>query len=198
MHVSTSVKGSTGANERMRLLLQKNIEHLGTIGEIVDVANGYARNYLVPQGLAAELTKDNLHRFESMKRRLIAEEEENKTKQQVVAKEIEKAACTIIANATEEGHLYGSVTARDVAAQLASENLAIDPKCILLEEPIKELGIYKVKVRLHAEVETSIKVWVVKGDGGVGSAPMADHSELDDDELSGADLGDVDDDDDGL
>lgn len=148
----------------MKLLLQKNIEHLGKIGDIVDVRPGYARNYLLPQGLAAELTKDNLHRFESMKRRLIAQEEENKAKQIVLAREIEKASCTIIANATEEGHLYGSVTERDIAAQLASEDLAVDPRWIILEEPIREMGIYKVKVRLHPEVETTIKVWVVKGD----------------------------------
>jgi large subunit ribosomal protein L9 len=154
----------------MKLLLQKNIEHLGAIGDIVEVPMGYARNYLIPYGFAAELTKDNIHRFESMKRRLIALEEENKAKQQVLAKEIEKASCTIIANATEEGHLYGSVTARDIAAQLATEHLAIDPKCILLEEPIKELGIYKVKVRLHPEVETAIKVWVVKGDDSATGA----------------------------
>jgi large subunit ribosomal protein L9 len=167
----------------MKLLLQKNIDHLGRIGDVVNVSTGYARNYLLPQGLAAELTKDNLHRFESMKRRLIALEEENKAKQQVLAKEIEKASCTIIANATEEGHLYGSVTARDVAAQLASEDLAVEPKCILLDEPIKELGIYKVKVRLHPEVETTLKVWVVKGDQAAGAtAGLADEGPVSDEE----------------
>ncbi len=166
----------------MKLLLQKNIDHLGKIGDIVDVATGYARNYLVPQGYGAELTKDNLHRFESMKRRLIAQEEENKAKQQVLAKEIEKASCTIIANATEEGHLYGSVTPRDVSAQLASENLDVDPKCIQLDEPIKELGIYKVKVRLHPEVETTLKVWVVKGDDS--AMPPPSDLEAEDDGLA--------------
>ena len=155
----------------MKLLLQKNIEHLGTIGDIVEVKNGFARNYLIPKGFAAELTKDNLHRFESMKRRLIAQEEENKAKLQVLAKEIEKANCTIIANATEEGHLYGSVTGREIAAQLVTEEIHIDPKCVQLEEAIKELGIYKVKVRLHPEVETTMKVWVVKGDESAGGPP---------------------------
>lgn len=148
----------------MKLLLQRNVEKLGTIGDIVVVADGYGRNYLLPEGLAVELSPDNLNRFESMKRRLIALEQETKEKFQVLAKEIEKASCTIIAHSTEEGHLYGSVGPRDIARQLASENLDVDPKCVLLDEPIKELGIYKVRVRLHAEVECELKVWVVKGD----------------------------------
>lgn len=152
----------------MKLLLQKNIHPLGQIGDVVSVASGYARNYLLPEGLAVELTKDNINRFESMKRRLIAQEEETKQKFQMLAKELEKASCTIIANSTEEGHLYGSVTARDVANQLHSEGLSVDPKAILLDSPIKELGIYKVRVRLHSEVECKTKVWVVKGDESTG------------------------------
>ena len=148
----------------MKLLLQRNVTNVGKIGDIVTVADGYGRNYLLPQGLAVVLTKDNLNRFESMKRRLIALEQESKEKFQVLAKELEKASCTIIANSSEEGHLYGSVAARDIAQQFASEGMEIDPKCILLDQPIKELGIYKVRIRLHPEVECEAKVWVVKGD----------------------------------
>jgi len=158
----------------MKLLLQKNINPLGQIGDVVEVASGYARNYLLPQGLGVELTKDNIHRFESMKRRLIAQEEETKAKFQVLAKELERASCTIIANSTEEGHLYGSVTARDIASQLHSEGLSVDPKTIELDTPIKELGIYKVRIRLHAEVECKTKVWVVKGDENSGLPVMSD------------------------
>ncbi len=148
----------------MKLLLQRNVDHLGKLGEVVDVADGYGRNYLLPEGLAVEVTKDNLHRFEVMKRRLIAEEQETIQKLQLLAEELEKASCTIIANSTEEGHLYGSVTARDIAQNFLNENLEVDPRCILLDEPIKRLGIYKVRVRLHSEVECEAKVWVVKGD----------------------------------
>ena len=147
----------------MKLLLQRNVDKLGTIGDVVDVADGYGRNYLLPYGLAVELSPDNLNRFESMKRRLIAMEQETKDKFQLLAKELEKASCTIIANSTEEGHLYGSVPPRDIARQLSLEGLEVDPKCILLDPPIKELGIYKVKIRLHSEVECEAKVWVVKG-----------------------------------
>ncbi len=157
----------------MKLLLQRNVENLGKLGEIVTVADGYGRNFLLPRKYAVELTKDNLHRFEVMKRRLIAMEKETIQKFQLLAKELEKASCTIIANSTEEGHLYGSVAARDIAQNFASEGLELDPKCILLEEPIKKLGIYKVRIRFHDEVECEAKVWVVKGDDDEGRRKSA-------------------------
>jgi large subunit ribosomal protein L9 len=148
----------------MKLLLQRNIEKLGNIGDIVEVAAGYGRNYLLPQGFAVEVTADNVNRFEGMRRRLIALEQETKSKFEVLAKEIAKTSCTVVTNASEEGHLYGSVSARDIAAQFAAEDIAVEPKSILLAEPIKELGIYMVRVRLHPDVECEAKVWVVKGD----------------------------------
>ncbi len=161
----------------MKLLLQRNIDKLGKIGDVVNVAPGYGRNFLLPQGLAVEITPDNLHRFESMKRKLLAIEEENQAKFQVLAEEISKASCTIIANASEEGHLYGSVTARDIAEQYAAEGLEVDAKAILLDEPIKEMGIYEVKFRLHPEVEFEAKVWVVKGDDAGGAVMPEEASE---------------------
>ena len=162
----------------MKILLQRNIEKVGNIGDIVDVAPGYGRNYLLPQGLAVEVTKDNLNRFEGMKRRLLAIERETKGKFQALAKELEKASCTIIANASEEGRLYGSVMARDVAQQYANDGLQIDPKWVLLDDPIKELGIYKVRIRLHPDVECMAKVWVVKGDESqAGGEPPGEATE---------------------
>ena len=162
----------------MKLLLQRNIEKLGNIGDIVEVAAGYGRNYLLPQGLAVEVTADNVNRFEGMRRRLIALEQETKEKFEVLAKEIEKASCTVVTNASEEGHLYGSVSARDIAAQIAAEDIEVEPKSILLPEPIKELGIYMVRVRLHPDVECEAKVWVVKGDESqVGSMDFLNEDE---------------------
>ncbi len=158
----------------MKLLLQRNVDKLGTIGDIVKVASGYGRNYLLPNALAVELTKDNLHRFESMKRKLIAMEQETKEKFQLLAKEIEKADCTIAANSSEEGHLYGSVTARDISKQLAEGGIDVDPKCILLDNPIKEMDTYKVKIRLHPDVECELKVWVVKSGEIQGASSKAD------------------------
>ena len=148
----------------MQVILKEDVPNLGRSGDVVNVKPGYGRNYLLPQGFAVELTPDNINRFETMKRRLIAIEQETKEKQIVLAKELEKASCTIIANLSEEGHLYGSVAARDIAAQLAGDGVQVDQKSILLDQPIKELGIYMVKVRLHPEVECQLKVWVVKGD----------------------------------
>ena len=148
----------------MKLLLQRNIEKLGNIGDVVHVPPGYGRNYLLPKGLAVEVTADNINRFEGMKRRLIALEQETKEKFELLAKEIEGASCTVVTNASEEGHLYGSVTARDIAAQFVAEDIKVEPKSIVLSEPIKELGIYMVTIRLHPEVECEAKVWVVKGD----------------------------------
>ena len=169
----------------MKLLLQRNIEKLGNIGDIVEVAAGYGRNYLLPQGFAVEVTADNVNRFEGMRRRLIALEQETKEKFEVLAKEIEKASCTVVTNASEEGHLYGSVSARDISAQFAAEDIEIEPKSILLAEPIKELGIYMVRIRLHPDVECEAKVWVVKGDESqVGSMDFLNEDEEADDDDS--------------
>lgn len=164
----------------MKLLLQRNVDKLGNIGDIVKVAPGYGRNYLLPRGLGVELTQDNLNRFESMKRKLIAMEQETKEKFQLLAKEIEKADCTIIANSSEEGHLYGSVTGRDIAKQLAEGGIEIDTKCVMLENPIKEMGTYKIKIRLHSDVECEVKVWVVKG-GEIPEAAKKAQEEDDED-----------------
>ncbi len=173
----------------MKLLLQRNIEKLGNIGDIVDVPPGYGRNYLLPKGLAVEVTADNINRFEGMKRRLIAIEQETKEKFELLAKEIEGASCTVVTNASEEGHLYGSVTARDIATQFVAEDIEVEPKAIVLPEPIKELGIYMVTIKLHPEVECEAKVWVVKGDESqVGSM---DFLEEDDEEASDADEADA-------
>ncbi len=158
----------------MKLLLKKNVTSLGGLGEIVEVASGFGRNYLIPQGYAIEVTKSNLQWFEAQKRRLIALEEETKAKLQLVADELEGASCTIIARATEEGHLFGSVSPRDIAQHFSQDNIDVDPKTVLLDKPIKELGIYKVRVRLHPDVEAEVKVWVVKGDGGSMSLEEAE------------------------
>lgn len=148
----------------MKLLLKRSVSNLGSPGDIVNVARGFARNYLIPQDLAMEVTQANLQWFEAQKRRLIQQEEETKGTLRLLAEELEGASCTIIARATEEGHLFGSVSPRDIANHFAQERIEIDPKTIQLEKPIKELGIYKVHVVLHPEIVAEVKVWVVKGD----------------------------------
>ncbi|MEM7165243.1 MAG: 50S ribosomal protein L9 [Planctomycetota bacterium] len=148
----------------MKLLLKRSVANLGSPGDIVDVARGYGRNYLVPQGIALEVTQANLQWFEAQRRRLIQQEEDSKDKLRLLAQELEGASCTIIARATEEGHLFGSVSPRDIAAHFAQDGVEIDPKTVHLEKPIKELGIYKVDIKLHSDISAEVKVWVVKGD----------------------------------
>jgi large subunit ribosomal protein L9 len=153
----------TGA-KAMKLFLKKNIKQLGEIGEVIDVKTGYARNFLIPQGIGVEVGQANLQWIGAQKRRLELEETVRNAEMRGLADQINGASCTVIARATEEGHLFGSVTVENISEQLAGEGIELDSKLIELEKPIKELGIYNLNVRIHADVESVIKVWVVKAD----------------------------------
>ena len=154
----------------MKLFLKKNIKELGEIGEVIDVKTGYARNFLIPQGIGVEVGQANLQWIDAQKRRLVVEETERNAEMKDLADRINGASCTVIARATEEGHLFGSVTVENISEQLAGDGIELDPKLIVLEKPIKELGIYNLKTRIHSEVESIIKVWVVKADEEDGAA----------------------------
>ncbi|OUU19613.1 MAG: 50S ribosomal protein L9 [Planctomycetia bacterium TMED53] len=148
----------------MKLFLTKDVPNLGALGDVVTVKPGYARNFLIPRGLGVELARANLQWIEGQKKRLEAQEAERLANLQSLAESINGASCTLIARATEEGHLFGSVTANNISDQLAGDGIQVDPSTIDLDKPIKELGIYNLSVNLHPEVETTIKVWVVKAD----------------------------------
>jgi len=148
----------------MKLFLTKDVPNLGALGDVVTVKPGYARNFLIPRGLGVELARANLQWIEGQKKRLEAQETERLANLQSLAESINGASCTLIARATEEGHLFGSVTANNISDQLAGDGIQVDPSTIDLDKPIKELGIYNLSVNLHPEVETTIKVWVVKAD----------------------------------
>ncbi|MDE0959354.1 MAG: 50S ribosomal protein L9 [Planctomycetota bacterium] len=158
----------------MKLFLKKNIKELGEIGEVIDVKTGYARNFLIPQGIGVEVGQANLQWIDAQKRRLVVEETERNAEMKDLADRINGASCTVIARATEEGHLFGSVTVENISEQLAGDGIELDPKLIELEKPIKELGIYNLKTRIHSEVESIIKVWVVKADEEDGAADSDD------------------------
>jgi len=145
----------------MKVVLKEDIQKLGAVGDVVEVAAGYARNFLIPQGKALEANKTNLKLFEEYKRTEAKKQEKEKQEAQEVAKKIEQSSCTIVMQAHEE-QLYGSVTNADIANALLQEGISIDKRNILLEEPIKALGVYQVPVRLHPEVKQQVKVWVVK------------------------------------
>jgi large subunit ribosomal protein L9 len=146
----------------MEIILRHAIENLGKPGDVVTVSPGYARNYLLPRGFAYEATPGNLKRISQEKSRLEAAENERREAAQQLASKLEEVSLTFSARVGDEGKLFGSVTAADIAQQLEAQGFAIEKRQIDLHEPIKALGVYRVPVRLHADVRPEIKVWVIK------------------------------------
>ncbi|MCZ6689235.1 MAG: 50S ribosomal protein L9 [Planctomycetota bacterium] len=148
----------------MKLVLRESIDDLGEIGDIVEVATGYGRNFLIPQGKAVTVSPENLRQLQVDKKRLIAEEDERKRKFQSLADQIRDFSLTIQMQANEEGVLYGSVTAQVIAEGFTQEGITVEARTVLLEKPIKELGVYPVIIRLYAGVEVETKIWIVESD----------------------------------
>ena len=146
----------------MEVILRQAVESLGKPGDVVKVSNGYARNYLLPHGVAFEATPGNLKRIQQERERLEAAENERRTAAQGLAEKLEQVQLTFSARVGEEGKLFGSVTSADVAQQLESQGFHIEKRQIDLHEPIKSLGVYRVPVRLHADVKPEVRVWVIK------------------------------------
>ena len=144
-----------------RIILRQDIEELGELGDIVDVKPGYARNYLLPQGFAYKATAANLRRHEEEREHLVKRSMRDREQAEKVAERLAGVSVTLKVKAGEEGRLFGSVTSTDIANSLAEQSIEIDRHIIRLAEPIKQLGMYKVPIRLHAEVQPEISVWVV-------------------------------------
>jgi large subunit ribosomal protein L9 len=151
-------KGQRGGIE---LLLIHSVEHVGKQGQVVEVRPGYAYNYLIPQGLATIANDHHKRMVEKHKVKLQQIELARQADLRKQAAELAKQSITIEANATEDGHLYGSVGAPDIVAALKSNDIHLAADQIKLEGPLKELGLYTVKVRYSSEVEGELKVWVV-------------------------------------
>ena len=145
----------------MQVILMKEMENLGDVGDVVDVKPGYARNYLVPRGFAIRATKSNLARIEEEREHLIAAAEREIEKATELASEIEGQSLNFPVRAGEEGKLFGSVSSSDIADALAERGIEVDRRTVQLAEPIKQLGTYKVPIRLSAEVQPEVTVWVV-------------------------------------
>lgn len=145
----------------MQVILMKEMENLGDVGDVVDVKPGYARNYLVPRGFAIRATKSNLARIEEEREHLVAAAEREIEKATELASEIEGQSLNFPVRAGEEGKLFGSVSSSDIADALADKGIEIDRRTVQLAEPIKQLGTYKVPIRLSAEVQPEVTVWVV-------------------------------------
>ena len=147
----------------MEVILRQAVEKLGQPGDVVKVSPGFARNYLLPRGIAYAATAGNLKRIAQEKARLQAAENERRGNAQSIAERLEAVSLTFSARVGEEGKLFGSVTASDIAEQLHAQGFdMIEKRQIDLHEPIKALGVYRVPVRLHADVKPEIKVWVIK------------------------------------
>ena len=146
----------------MEVILRNAIDKLGHPGDIVTVSAGYARNFLVPRGFAYPATEGNKKRIAQEKTRLEAAESERRVAAEAIAEKLGEVSVTFAARVGEEGKLFGSVTTADIAHQLEAQGFDIEKKQIDLHEPIKTLGVYKIPVRLHAEVKPEIKVWVIK------------------------------------
>ena len=150
-----------GENGGVQLLLIHNVEHLGKQGDIVEVKSGFALNFLLPQGLATMATDHHKRMVEKHREKLRAIELEKLKSYRDTADELGKQSITIEANANDEGHLYGSVGAHEIVDALKGAGFTLAQDQIRLEGPLKELGLYTVKIHLHSEVDASLKVWVV-------------------------------------
>ncbi len=146
----------------MKIVLKDDVKNLGKMGQIIDVADGYARNYLVPRGLAIEANTKNIKALEHEKRIIEKKAKKIKNSEQELSNKISARTFTIKAKAGDEGKLFGSVTTMDIAELLQKEGIEIDKKKISLDEPIKRLGSYSVNVKIHPEISTQFKVEVIQ------------------------------------
>ncbi len=150
----------------MELLLKKNVDKLGRIGDVVKVKDGYARNYLLPKGLATTVSPANLKQIEKEKIKMELQLKEERERLQGILEKISTASCSISARANEEGRLFGSVTAAQIADALAKEGYPVDKEMVKLDGPIKACGVFDVTISLNMELQTRCKVSVVKEDMG--------------------------------
>ncbi len=146
----------------MEVVLLERVAKLGQMGEVVRVKDGYARNFLLPQGKALRATEGNLKRFETERAQIEARNIEARKEAEVVAAKLDGQVFVVIRSAADGGALYGSVTPRDVADAAAADGFTIDRRQIVLDQPIKYLGVHGLSVSLHPEVNASISVNVAR------------------------------------
>ena len=146
----------------MKVVLKQNIDKLGIAGDIVEVADGYGRNYLLPSGLALKATAGAEKAADQIKKAKGRKIQEEKTSFEELAKKLSELSLTVPVQVGEDEKMYGSVTSIDIANMLKQEGIEIDKKKIILKEPIKKLGIFNIQIKLHPEVTAEVKAWVVK------------------------------------
>ncbi|MHC4514928.1 MAG: 50S ribosomal protein L9 [Planctomycetota bacterium] len=146
----------------MKVLLRQAVENLGMLGDVVNVKAGYARNYLLPQGIAIKVSEANMQLIDQERERAKTQELARVGNLKLLADTLAETSVTIEGRANEEGHLFGSVNAAQIAAALKERGLPLEERQIRLEHPLKEIGVFDVPVHLHADVEAVTKVWVVQ------------------------------------
>jgi large subunit ribosomal protein L9 len=145
----------------MQIILLEDVNKLGDMGDVIDVKPGYARNYLIPQGLALRASTGNVSQLKHQKRTIESRKERLRAEALEILHQVDKVSVTIPKKSGEKDKLFGSVTNRDIATALGHEGHSVNPKKILLDNPIKELGIFKVRVKLHSDIVANVMVWVV-------------------------------------
>ena len=146
----------------MKVILTEDVPSLGKVGDLIQIKDGHAKNYLIPNKLAVPANPQNLKAFEHQKNLLKQKQGRIKREAELLAEKIEQISCTIAKPTGEEDRLFGSVTSLDIEESLKEEGVKVDRRKILLEEPIKSLGIYKIPIKVHPEVTAHLKIWVVK------------------------------------
>lgn len=146
----------------MKVILRQNVETLGEIGEVVDVKNGYARNYLIPKKLAYAALKGNVKALEEEKKTFERKRQQELHDAEKLSAELEKVSVSIPVQVGEEDKIFGTVTSQMIADTLKEKGFDLDKRKIEIQEPIKALGIYTISIKLHSSVNANIKVWVVR------------------------------------
>ena len=146
----------------MKIILKDDIEKLGAAGDIVEVASGYGRNYLIPKNLAVPATPGNLKSIDVIKTQKTFRERKRKREAEKIKDKLEKLSLTAEVHTGEEDKVFGSVTAAAIAKLLSEQGFEIDRRKILLDEPLKALGVYTIEIRLASDIVAAVKIWVVK------------------------------------
>jgi large subunit ribosomal protein L9 len=145
----------------MKVILRQHVETLGKAGDLVKVADGYAKNFLIPKGLATEANTKNIKAFEHEKQRIMQQAAKVRQQAEETAEKLSRVICTLTRRVGEQEKLFGSVSSKDIEEALTAQGLEIDRKAILLEEPIKSLGEFPVRIKLGGGLNAEIKVIVV-------------------------------------
>lgn len=148
----------------MKVILREDVDNLGSVGSIVNVSDGYGRNYLIPRNLAVEADPRNVNKFEHEKKQILARIEKIKKSADELAVKLSGIKLAIEAQVGEEGKLFGSITTMDIAKAISKHDIAVDRRKILIHEPIKRIGTYNVSIKLHPEVTANLTLEVKRAE----------------------------------